>query len=284
MVGAILGTIITTLAGSLLWKMALILGIVAIIAWLARRIIKGKGDGEPRQPNEIMALIVLIAMAGAAAGLGYGALDRANESVAHANALNAVQAHNQALAADLSAANERAETLRLAAERNRKLADAAERRAESIDRRLTASQRARADTTRRISRSAENVSKNTDGTVPVVNPDWVRDYNAALGLNLPTSATPTGQPGSPTAAPDPAGTGAVRESATGSGTQPVETGLLAPEQSVTVADVLVTHTINAEAALDAAERLTELQEWYSALRAERNRTVTDETDEMEPDE
>ena len=53
---------------------------------------------------------------------------------------------------------------------------------------------------------------------------------------------------------------------------------------MTTADVLTTHTINAEAALDAAERLTELQKWYSDLRAERNRTVTDETDEPETDE
>ena len=281
MIGAILGTIITTLAGSLLWKMALILGIVALIAWLARRIIKGKADGEPRQPNEIMALIVLIAMAGAAAGLGFGALDRASESVAHANALNTVQAQNQALVADLSAANERAETLRLAAERNRQLADAAEKRAESIDRRLTASQRARAQTKQRITRSAERVSKNPDGTVPVVTRDWVRAYNEALGFDLPATATPPGQSGSPTAAPDPAGTGAAGEPAAGSGTQSPQARFLAPEQPVTTADVLTTHTINAEAALDAAERLTELQKWYSDLRAERNRI---ETDEPETDE
>ena len=50
---------------------------------------------------------------------------------------------------------------------------------------------------------------------------------------------------------------------------------------MTTADVLTTHTINAEAALDAAERLTELQKWYSDLRAERNRI---ETDEPETDE
>lgn len=284
MIGAIMGTIITTLAGSLLWKLALILGIVALIAWLARRIIKGKADGGPRQPNEVMALIVLIAIAGAAAGVGYGALDRANEAAKNAAERARIERENYALAADLEAANERADALRLAAERNRQLADAAERRAESINRRLTASQRARADTTRRITRSAENVSKNVDGTLPVVSRDWVRAYNEALGFDLPATAPSTGQSGGPPAASGAPGAGAVRESATGSGTQPVETGLLAPEQSVTVADVLVTHTINAEAALDAAERLTELQEWYSALRAERNRTVTDETDEMEPDE
>ena len=278
-----MGTVITTLAGSLLWKLALILGIVALIAWLARRIIKGKADGEPRQPNEIMALIVLIAIAGAAAGVGYGALDRANEAAKNAAERGRIERENYALAADLEAANERAETLRLAAERNRKLADAAERRAESIDRRLTASQRARAQTKQRITRSAERVSKNPDGTVPVVNPDWVRDYNAALGLNLPAPAAHPGQPGGPTAAADPAGAGADGKPSTGQGTQPAEARLLAPEQPVTTEDVLVTHTINAEAALDAAERLTELQEWYSALRAERNRTEP-EADEMEPDE
>lgn len=277
MIGAIMGTIITTLAGSLLWKMALILGIVALIAWLARRIIKGKGDGEPRQPNEIMALIVLIAMAGAAAGLGYGALDRANESVAHVNALNAVQAHNQALAADLSAANERAETLRIAAERNLKLADAAERRAEAIDRRLTASQRARADTTRRITRSAENVSKSPDGSVPVVGRDWVREYDRALGFNLPAPSPPSGQSGGAPDAADPAGAGAVRESEAGSGTQSPQARFLEPERPVTTADVLVNHTINAEAALDSAERLEQIQIWYETLRAERNKLQ--ETDE-----
>ena len=281
MVGAILGTIITTLAGSLLWKMALILGIVALIAWLARRIIKGKADGAPRQPNEIMALIVLIAIAGAAAGVGYGALDRANEAAKNAAERARIERENYALAADLEAANERAEALRLAAERNRKLADAAEKRAEAIDRRLTASQRARAQTKQRITRSAERVSKNPDGTVPVVNPDWVREYNAALGFDLPTAAAHTGQSGGATAASDPAGTGAVGKPEAGRGTQPVEARLLAPEQPVTTADVLTTHTINAEAALDAAERLTELQKWYSDLRAERNRI---ETDEMEPDE
>lgn len=279
MIGAIMGTIITTLAGSLLWKLALILGIVALIAWLARRIIKGKADGGPRQPNEVMALIVLIAMAGAAAGLGFGALDRANESVAHANALNAVQAQNQALAADLAAANERAETLRLAAERNRKLADAAEKRAESIDRRLTASQRTRADTTRRITRSAKDVSKSPDGTVPVVSPGWVHEYNSALGFDLPTAAAPPGQSGGAPDAARTAGTGAYGKPATGPGPQPAEARLLAPEQPVTVADVLTTHTINAEAALDAAERLTELQRWYNDLRAERNKPPETTEDE-----
>ena len=277
MIGAIMGTIITTLAGSLLWKLALILGIVALIAWLARRIIKGKGDGEPRQPNEIMALIVLIAMAGAAAGLGFGALDRASESVAHANALNTVQAQNQALAADLSAANERAETLRLAAERNRKLADAAEKRAESINRRMTASQRARADTKQRITRSAERVSKSPDGSVPVVGRDWVREYDRALGFDLPATAPSTGQSGGATAASGTAGAGAVRESEAGPGTEPVEARLLDSDKPVTTADVLVNHTINAEAALDAAERLSALQKWYSDLRAERNKPQ--ETDE-----
>ena len=270
MIGAIMGTIITTLAGSLLWKLALILGIVALIAWLARRIIKGKADGGPRQPNEIMALIVLIAMAGAAAGVGYGALDRANEAAKNAAERGRIERENYALAADLEAANERAEVLRLAAERNRQLADAAEKRAEAIDRRLTASQRARAQTKQRITRSAERVSKNPDGTVPVVTRDWVRDYNAALGLNLPSPAAPAGQSGGAPAAADPAGTRAAGEPAAGSGTQPAQAGLLASEQPVTTADVLVNHTINAEAARDSAERLEQLQIWYETLRAERN--------------
>ena len=270
MIGAIMGTIITTLAGSLLWKLALILGIVALIAWLARRIIKGKAGGEPRQPNEVMALIVLIAMAGAAAGVGYGALDRANEAAKNAAERGRIERENYALAADLEAANERAETLRLAAERNRKLADAAEKRAESINRRMTASQRARADTKRRITRSAENVSKNHDGSIPVVSRDWLRAYNEALGFDLPALAAPTGQSGGAAAAVDPAGTGADGKPAAGPGTEPPQAGLLAPEQSVTTADVLVNHTINAEAARDSAERLEQLQIWYETLRAERN--------------
>ena len=271
-----MGTIITTLAGSLLWKLALILAAIAVILWLARLLRKGP-KGEQAEGKEFGALIMLIALAGAAAGLGFGAADRAAESVAHANALNAVQAKNKALAADLSAANERAEVLRLAAERNRKLADAAEKRAESINRRMTASQRARAQTKQRITRSAERVSKNPDGTVPVVGPEWVRQYNRALGLNLPSPAAPTGQPGGATDAARTAGAGTAGEPATGPGPQPAETGLLAPEQPVTTADVLVTHTINAEAALDAAERLEAIQKWYSDLRAERNKQP--ETDE-----
>ena len=276
MIGAIMGTIITTLAGSLLWKLALILAAIAVILWLARLLRKGP-KGEQAEGKEFGALIMLIALAGAAAGLGFGAADRAAESVAHANALNAVQAKNKALSADLSAANERAEVLRLAAERNRQLADAAEKRAESINRRLTASQRARADTTRRITRSAENVSKSPDGSVPVVGRDWVREYDRALGFDLPATAPSTGQSGGATAASGTAGAGAVRESEAGPGTEPVEARLLDSDKPVTTADVLVNHTINAEAALDAAERLSALQKWYSDLRAERNKPQ--ETDE-----
>ena len=39
---------------------------------------------------------------------------------------------------------------------------------------------------------------------------------------------------------------------------------------MTTADVLVNHTVNAEAARDSAERLEQLQIWYETLRAERN--------------
>ncbi len=39
---------------------------------------------------------------------------------------------------------------------------------------------------------------------------------------------------------------------------------------MTTADVLENHITNAEAARDSAERLTELQRWYNALRDERN--------------
>lgn len=279
MAGAILGTIITYVAGSLLWKLALIMGIVALIAWLSRRIIKGKQDGGPRQSNGIMALIVLIAIAGAAAGVGYGALDRANEAARNAAERARIERENYALAADLAAANERAETLRIAAERNRKLADAAERRAESIDRRLTASQRDRADTTRRITRSAENVSKNVDGTVPVVNPDWVREYNRAIGFDLPPAAAPARQSGGAPAASGAPGAGADGKPATGSGTQPPQARFLEPERPVTTADVLVNHTVNAEAARDAAERLEQIQIWYETLRAERNNQPEDGNDD-----
>ena len=264
MVGAILGTIITTLAGSLLWKMALILGIVALIAWLARRIIKGKGDGDPRQPNEIMALIVLIAIAGAAAGLGFGALDRASESVAHANALNTVQAQNQALAADLSAANERAETLRLAAERNRKLADAAEKIADTANAKVAEARRARAALSKQLSRRVENVSRSPDGSTPVVGRDWVHDYNAALGHDVSAPPADPERTGSPTDATRTAGSQGER------GTTQLDESRLLEEHPVTTADVLATHITNAEAAIDAATRLEALQRWYQDLRAERN--------------
>lgn len=273
MIGAIMGTIITTLAGSLLWKLALILGIVALIAWLARRIIKGKADGEPRQPNEIMALIVLIAMAGAAAGVGYGALDRANEAAKNAAERARIERENYALAADLSAANERAETLRLAAERNRQLADAAEKRAEAANTKVAEARRARAALSKQLSRRVENVSKAPDGSVPVVSHGWVRTYNEAIGHDVSAPPADPERTGSPTDAARTAGSPGERGT-----TQPADAGLL-EEQPVTTADVLATHIENAEAARDAAERLEALQAWYNTLRAERNSQQETENDD-----
>ena len=272
MIGAILGTIITTLAGSLLWKLALILGIVALIAWLARRIIKGKADGGPRQPNEIMALIVLIAIAGAAAGVGYGALDRANEAAKNAAERGRIERENYALAADLEAANERAETLRLAAERNRKLADAAEKRADTANAKVAEARRARATLSKQLSRRVENVSRSPDGSVPVVGRDWVRTYNAAIGHDVSAPPADPERTGGATDAARTAGSPGER------GTQSVEPRLLA-DQPVTTADVLATHIGNAEAARDAATRLEALQDWYNSLRAERNQQQVNGNDD-----
>ena len=160
-----------------------------------------------------------------------------------------------------------AEALRVQAERTRRLADSAAARAADSDRRVVAAQRERSALAKQLTRRARDVSKNADGSVPYLNPEWVRDYNAALGFVLPI---PAADPGITGRSADPAGaTGATGagESKPG-GPQPSEARLLAPQ--VTTADVLENHITNAESARDSAERLTELQQWYNALRDERN--------------
>lgn len=278
MIASILGSVVSYLAGSLLWRVALILGVIFLIVWLARRLRHGP-NGKPAEGNAAGALILLIALAGATAGLGYGALDRAAESVRHTKERASIEAQNATLAADLDTAQRNAEALRANAEHARKLADAAATRAAASDKRVIAAQRERTAALKNLSRRVSDVSKNADGSVPVVGPDWVRDYNAALGFLPPLAADPW-QSGGTTAAAGAAG--AVPEPAPGHpGAQPDAPGLLAAEP-VTTADVLATHITNADAARDSAERLTGLQDWYNALREERNAPTESTAEDPEP--
>lgn len=271
MIGAIIGTIATTLMGSLLWKLALILGAVLLIGWLARRIVRGKRDGAPAS-NEVMALIMMVAIAGAVAGIGYGAADRAAESVEYTKERAKIEA--QLLEATVTAENAKTQ---LAAER--KLAASEARRAEAAEKKVIASQRARSDELNDLRRRVRDVSKNADGDICSVPGDWVSAYNAAIGFgDLPAVTGDTGRSGS--TANSAQATGAEGGEA---GPQLGQTGL--PGRSATIEDVLETHIDNAEAARDAAERLEALQAWYEDLRAERNALRRDnETDDDEDEE
>ena len=263
MIAALFGSAVSYLAGSLLWRIALILGALALIVWLARRLRHGP-DGQPAEGNAAGALIILIAIAGATAGFGYGALDRAAEQSKHDQETARMQIERAALSERLNDAMAEAEALRVQAERTRRLADAAAARAADSDRRVVAAQRERSALAKQLTRRARDVSQNADGSVPALNPEWVRIYNSALGFELPA---PAADPGITGRAADPAGSSGAGESKPG-GPQPSEARLLAPQ--VTTADVLENHITNAEAARDSAERLTELQAWYNALRDERN--------------
>ena len=263
MIATLFGAALSYLAGSLLWRLAMILGALALIVWLARKLRRGP-DGKPAEGTAASALILLIAIAGATAGVGYGALDRAKERVSHTQALARADAEKADLSNSLNDAMAEAEALRVQAERTRRLADAAAARAADSDRRVVAAQRERSALAKQLTRRARDVSQNADGSVPALNPEWVRIYNSALGFDLPAPAADSGITGR---AADPAGSSGAGESKPG-GPQPSEARLLAPQ--VTTADVLENHITNAEAARDSAERLTELQQWYNALRDERN--------------
>ena len=264
MIASIFGAIASYMFGSLLWRIALILGTIILVVWLARRLRHG-ANGDPVEGKTAGALILLVALAGATAGFGYSAIDRAMEQVNHTKIQARIEAENAALAANLDVAKRDAEVLRMQAERVRKLADAATARAADSDERVAKAQRERALLSKQLARRVRDVSKNADGTVPTVNPEWVRDYNSALGFVLPTPPADSGLFGS----------SADSANTVGTGEQPNEAGLLASE--VTTADVLSTHIDNAEAAKDSAARLTELQNWYNALRTERNALINGES-------
>ena len=259
MIATLFGSAITYLAGSLLSKVAIILAALALIVWLARKLRRGP-DGKPADGTAVGALVLLIALAGATAGFGYSAIDRASERIKHTQALARADAEKAALSNSLNSAMAEAEALRVQAERTRRLAESAAARAADSDRRVVAAQRERSALAKQLTRRARDASQNADGTVPVVGPEWLRIYNSALGFELPA---PAADPGLTGRAADAAG--AAGESK--AGPQPDAPGLLAP---VTTADVLENHITNAEAARDSAERLTELQRWYNALRDERN--------------
>ena len=262
MIATLFGAAVTYLAGSLLSKLAIILAALALIVWLARKLRRGP-DGKPADGTAVGALVLLIALAGATAGFGYSAIDRAAERVSHTQALARSDAEKADLSNSLNDAMAEAEALRVQAERTRRLADAAAARAADSDRRVVAAQRERSALAKQLTRRARDASQNADGYVPALNPEWVRIYNSALGFELPAPAADSGITGR---AADSAGAAGAGESKPG-GPQPAAPGLLAP---VTTADVLENHITNADAARDSAERLTELQQWYNALRDERN--------------
>lgn len=260
MIATLFGSAVTYLAGSLLSKLAIILAALALIVWLARKLRRGP-DGKPADGTAVGALVLLIALAGATAGFGYSAIDRAAERIKHTQALARAEADKADLSNSLNDAMAEAEALRVQAERTRRLADAAAARAADSDRRVVAAQRERSALAKQLTRRARDASQNADGSVPALNPDWVRIYNSALGFDLPS---PAADPGLTGRAADPAGAAGEPKA----GPQPDSPGLLAPP--VTTADVLENHITNAEAARDSAQRLTELQRWYNALRDERN--------------
>ena len=260
MIATLFGSAVTYLAGSLLSKLAIILAALALIVWLARKLRRGP-DGKPADGTAVGALVLLIALAGATAGFGYSAIDRAAERIKHTQALARVDAEKADLSNSLNDAMADAEAMRVQAERTRRLAESAAARAADSDRRVVAAQRERSALAKQLTRRARDASQNADGTVPVVGPEWLRIYNSALGFELPA---PAADPGLTGRAADPAGSAGEPKA----GPQPDAPGLLAPP--VTTADVLENHITNAEAARDSSERLTELQQWYNALRDERN--------------
>lgn len=271
MLASVLGSMASYLAGSLLWRIALILGAIFLIVWLAKQLRKGK-NGQPPGDKTAGALILLIALAGATAGMGYSALDRAAEKVRYTKQQAKTEAEKVALSNSLNQAIFEVEALKVEATKSRKLAEAASVRAAASDRKILAAQRDRSAALKTLSRRVNDVSKNADGSMPTLSPDWVRDYNAALGVELPTSSTDPGKLGR---ASDPVEAVDANTSAAKSGAKEPLTARLLASEPVTAADVLTTHIDNAEAARDSAERLTELQKWYNALRDERNKLTGD---------
>ena len=222
MIATLFGSAVTYLAGSLLSKLAIILAALALVVWIARRLRRGD---TPADSNAAGAMILLIALAGATAGFGYSAIDRAAERIKHTQALARADAEKADLSNSLNDAMAEAEALRLQAERTRRLADAAAARAADSDRRVVAAQRERSALAKQLTRRARDASQNADGTVPVVGPEWLRIYNSALGFELPA---PAADPGLTGRAADPAGAAGAGESKPG-GPQPDAPGLLAPQ-------------------------------------------------------
>lgn len=153
MIATLFGSAITYLAGSLLSKLAIILAALALIVWLARKLRRGP-DGRPADGNAAGALILLIALAGATAGFGYSAIDRAAERIKHTQAMARVDAEKADLSNSLNDAMAEAEALRVQAERASRLADAAAARAADSDRRVVAAQRERSALAKQLTRRA----------------------------------------------------------------------------------------------------------------------------------
>lgn len=266
MIAAVLGSIAAYLAGSLLWRLAALMVCAALAIWCVRRLAIRGGGEQPSIVRDTALLLPMLAL-GIWAGWQHGGADRAG---LRAQAEAAATALEQA-EADKSQLIQRAESIERRAQAE---ATAAAQSYQRLAADLAAVQRRAAQ----IQRRSIDVSRTPDGSIARVPPDWVRDYNAALGLAdpavLPASAGSAAPPGSSTApadAVDPGlrGNGAKnpRAGADPADPEPAVSGFLAP---VNIADVLSNHADNSGSCAAARSQLAELQRWYIALQAQRN--------------
>lgn len=265
MIGAVFGSVAAYLAGSLLWRLALLLVIAVALIWAVRRIF-GRA-GQPPAARDAALLLPMMAV-GIWVGWQHGGAERATMRAdlrAAAERIDQAEADKAALerrAADIEA-RAKAEAAAAAKSQQRLAGELA-----AINRRSAA-----------VQRRIEHVSRSPDGSIARVPDGWVRDYNAALGIPaagvLPAPAGSSGASGGSTGAAGAAG-GRVRDPgparAAGdrprASAQPAAPGLLAP--AVTIADVLSNHTDNAAGCAASRAQLVELQSWYKALQAQRN--------------
>lgn len=270
MIAAVLGSIAAYLAGSLLWRLAALMVCAALVIWCVRRLAGRSGDEQPSVVRDTALLVPILAL-GIWAGWQHGGAERAG-----------LRAQAKASAAALEQAEEDKVHLRQRAESIERRAQAEATAAAQSYQRLAADLAAVQRRTAQIHRRSSHVSRAPDGSIARVPDEWVRDYNAALGIAdrgvLPAAAGSAGASGSRSDRSDAAdarlrgqrsgaagAAGATGESDPAA--QPDAPGFLAP---VNISDVLSNHADNAAGCAGNSARLAELQRWYIELRAQRN--------------
>ena len=270
MIGAVFGSVAAYLAGSLLWRLALLLVIAVALIWAVRRIF-GRA-GQPPAARDAALLLPMMAV-GIWVGWQHGGAERATMRAdlrAAAERIDQAEADKAALerrAADIEA-RAKAEAAAAAKSQQRLAGELA-----AINRRSAA-----------VQRRIEHVSRSPDGSIARVPDGWVRDYNAALGLPdrgvLPAAPGSAGASGAASGGSGgasgrvrserPAGGGGASAGSTAAA-QPAPPGLpVRPAPAVNIADVLSNHVDNATSCAANSARLAELQAWYTALQRERN--------------